>query len=422
LRYIGVVQQFGKIRQPEVVECERMSHTSDGESFSSWEGLQQLHHQVQEMADRYVENLSKEKTFLEQHAAFLTAMLESVGDGLIVCDATGRTMLVNQAADKIVGADIGVSIEQPFVDEKYGLFYSETSGHIAAADQPLRKAIQGKTTEGTYFGRASKFPQGRWFRVHATPVVDRAGSILGAVAVFHDISDQNRLTRQRDALAALVTHDLKSHLLGERRLFEMLLEGSLGELSETQKKIVRQLNDDSQRQYEMTSNLMEIYRYDVKAQALHFEDVDLKPILQQSLNDAIAAAADRDLTFEQTISKKLRLVCADPRALAHVLNNLIGNAMKYTPAGGRISVEADNVENDVVIKVIDGGPGIPLEEQELLFVDAWQGEANYKTAGGTGLGLYLCGKVIAAHGGKIACVSEVGVGTTITVTLTSLNA
>jgi signal transduction histidine kinase len=115
-------------------------------------------------------------------------------------------------------------------------------------------------------------------------------------------------------------------------------------------------------------------------------------------------------------------VSVDVKALRHVLMNILGNAIKFTPQGGCIKIQTRDLNQEISISVSDTGAGMPTADLELLFADVWPGSSGHRALESSGLGLYLCAKIMAAHNGRITCTSELGAGTTFTLFLPKVEA
>ena len=161
------------------------------------------------------------------------------------------------------------------------------------------------------------------------------------------------MTEQRDIMAAIVTHDLKNHLVSESWILDLVLAGDYGDINDKQKQPLRMLKAGTETQLRMTSNLVEIYRYDVGTDALN----------------------------------------------------------------RTVSVEARNNNGSVVITVSDTGRGIPEEDLAVLFKGTWLGPKPHRMVGSTGIGLFLCKRILDAHGAQIACATGDGSGTVFTITI-----
>jgi two-component system sensor histidine kinase VicK len=344
---------------------------------AEWRTLDKLHSLVQERTNRYVLQLAETKQYLEEYVAVLTAMLDSIGDGLIVCDAEGNLALINEAAEKLVGGDIPSKVGSPWPNDDFGLFYEDGVTHIREEDKPMRRALAGLEVETVFFGRTSKQPEGGWFRVHATPVCDKAGVLHGAVAVFQDITEARKAAKEREAVYALVTHDLKNHLGGASRLIRALIEGRFGPLNNEQLELLTLIEEDSKRHFRMTNNLVEILRYDMRNGVLRFEDASMNGIISKCVSEAQHSAQIAEVKLEVECQNDLPEVFVDVEAMNHIITNLIGNAIKFTPKGGRIKLTTRQVEQEVCVTVSDSGPGIPDEEMSHLFSDVITSATQY---------------------------------------------
>lgn len=284
---------------------------------------------------------------------------------------SGNLVLINDAAERLIGSDIPSQVDNPWPNQSYGLFYADTVTRIAEKDRPMKEALQGKTVETVFFVRASNCPDGAWFRVHATPVCDKFGTLHGAIAVFHDITDARKASRQRDALSALITHDLKNHLIGESRLLQLLIDGKLGPLNEEQRDLLIRVERDSKRQFQMTKNLVEIFSYDLRSEVLQFVDTDITSLVQECAAEFLPSAQESRITLETDYASPLQVVSADVNSLRHVLMNLLGNSIKFTPEGGCIKIQTHNLNQEISISVSDTGPGIAEADLQMLFADVW---------------------------------------------------
>jgi PAS domain S-box-containing protein len=393
--------------------------STNTQTNEEWNVLSQLQILLQERTERYVVQLGEKKRHLEEHVAALTAMLDCIGDGLILADANGDLALVNEAAQKLVGADMPRKVGQPWPNSNYGLFYDDMVTRIRPEDEPMRQALNGKAVEVVYYGRTSQYPDGRWYRLHATQVCDKAGELLGAVLVFQDVTEIRKAARQREALSALITHDLKNHLGGEGQLIRAMLDGKFGPVTDQQRDILKLIEGDSKRHFRMTNSLMEILRYDMRSSALQFVSIDVNSQVSQFALELTPAVEAANLTMLVECAKALPAVSADVDALRHVIANLVGNAVKHTPAGGQITLATEANEAGVLITVSDTGAGISAAKLARMFVEISPDSIEYRKpeVTSTGLGMYLCAQIIEAHSGKIDCRSEEGKGTTFIVTL-----
>lgn len=248
------------------------------------------------------------------------------------------------------------------------------------------------------------------------PIKGEQDTTRGIILLASDVTERVDLVRQREDFVAMLTHDLKAPLMGADRTLEMLHEEAFGCLDEREKDVIAKLRRSNQDLLSMIENLLGIYRYESGAEQFIFEEVDLSPLITNAIRALNPLAADKNIRISSSSLADQSTIQADPMALARLLTNLIMNAIKFTPSGGKIEVSVEQFIDTVMLKVVDTGIGIKREEMEKIFQRYWRAESSlYKT--GSGLGLYLCWQIVQAHNGKITCHSELGSGTTFSIVL-----
>lgn len=381
------------------------------------EDLARRHDNFLKKTKKYVEKFSNEENFLERQVALLSIVLESIPDGILVTDNDMNLLLYNAAAEDLVGMELSTMTPQRWMHE-IQLFEADKVTPIPTDQEPGFRASKGFATEKTVFHRNPKVAEGLLIRVNAAPIKDWSGTTYGTISIFHDISERMRLIQQRDTIAAIVTHDVKNHLISEYQFLELLLQGECGPVTEEQEEMLHLLQSDSLRHLQMTQSLVEIYRYDVGAEILKFESVQIESLITDCIEAVKPSIVAKGLHLNSDLGKSIRKVNADKRALRHVMLNLLGNAIKYTPPGGTIKVEAqDENKSHVLLTITDTGEGIPEADQGLLFKNVFEKHDLLNSSGSTGLGLYLCRRILQAHNAQINCSSQTGSGTIFSIRL-----
>lgn len=222
---------------------------------------------------------------------------------------------------------------------------------------------------------------------------------------------------QREEFMATLTHDLKNPLLGANYLLEMLADETRGKIQAEQTNILLQLRDNNKLLLSMIQNLIEVYRFEKDVSVIVPENTDLLNIASACLQDIAPIAENRRIALKIEIPKQVKNIRADANAIRRVLQNLLDNALKFTPTGGEVTLKLEASNGFVVVEIIDTGPGISVEDQKKLFQRFVQGRAGKKYTPGTGLGLYLCKQIVEAHRGEIACISTEGEGSIFRVRL-----
>jgi PAS domain S-box-containing protein len=278
---------------------------------------------------------------------------------------------------------------------------------------------------------------GQWRDLEAY-VTDLRGDrhVRGVVLNARDVTERNRADAEResalaqeqlanerlreldgmkDEFVALVSHELRTPLTSIKGYTELILDGSAGELTDEQRTMLAVVDRNNARLFRLINDLLFVAQINGGQLEVELEDVDLAAVAAESIADARprAAVAQISLAFECERSPTVR---ADPVRLGQVFDNLISNAIKFTPAGGHVELTVSMVVGKAMIAVADSGMGMTAEDQQQLFTRFFRTEAAAMIQG-TGLGLSITKAIVDAHFGSISVESEVGKGTCFTVTI-----
>jgi len=235
-------------------------------------------------------------------------------------------------------------------------------------------------------------------------------------AIQHAIERQRLAAQREDFISALV-HDIKNPLIGTDKILHSIIEQRFGRIEPELEEIAKMLRDSNQTLLELLKNLMEIYYYDNKTPDFVYERVDVSQLLENCLRELSALFAVKQLEIEKKIDHVSALL--DRAAMKRVFLNLLGNSIKFTPAGGTIALSLEECDSTVQVCIKDSGEGISDEEQKYLFQRYYQSTSGRQQISGSGLGLYVCKQIIEAHQGSILCESLVGKGTSFLISLPS---
>lgn len=339
-----------------------------------------------------------------EHAA-LTALLDNLGDGILLFDSAKVPTIANRAARRF----LALGPDGPLPRE-----LDELAQRLALRT-PLEKALS-LTDREALAGRdvdCSDAEERLVLRLTFQEVRDAQadGTAPPQLAVvLRDVTREVELTRMKSDFASSVSHELKTPLCSMRAFLEMLIDGDIdGE--EAQKEHLKLVLDQTDRLTRLVQNLLNLSRLEAGITKLHREPVQLGPILRHIEETCAPLAAARAQRLEFEVSDFVPPVTGDAALLEQAILNLVSNAIKYTPEGGSVRVFAGISGKEVEIKVIDTGVGIPAKALDLVFekFTRIENHAGLK-ATGTGLGLPLAKFVASAHGGSIGVKSEVGKG------------
>jgi signal transduction histidine kinase len=370
-----------------------------------------------------------------RQAGLLRAIMDSIGDGVGVVDEHGAFLLHNPAAKELLGIDMDNNDPGAW-QEHYGLFRPDGRTPFPVEELPLMRALAGHPADGVeMIVRNPHRPDGLLISVDGRPLDLRAGQ-RGAVAVFHDITSLRRYENDLAIFAGVVAHDLKAPLTVVRGHCEAVAEDlALIEDSEavraTRETLVRVVRAVDRMAALIDTLLAYVTARDAPLKVVRIE---LGPLVEEVVHDRVAhlPAGERpDLYLGP-----MPTVCADPAMLRHVLDNLIGNAIKYVRPGAtpRVDVTASASEapasgasasgapasgasgGGVRIEVADRGIGIPESDKPEVF-ETFHRSAEVAAYAGTGLGLAICKRIVERHGGAIGVADNPGGGTRFYFTL-----
>ncbi len=226
------------------------------------------------------------------------------------------------------------------------------------------------------------------------------------------------LAEMKEEFLALTTHDLRSPLTVISGVISFFTSGRLGELSPEQKNMVAMMERNAQNLIELVNDLLDASKLESGTMRLDISSIDLRDVINELRETMGPLAREKGITLEGILPDQLPPIEADRAKLRRILLNLLSNAMKFTPKGGRVEVKAEPVNGVIRISVSDTGVGIAPEDVARLF-DKYEQTRNRATRGekGTGLGLYITRQLVELHGGEITVDSEIGRGSTFSFTL-----
>lgn len=353
------------------------------------------------MSERLAEQFAQLAEDREQLRMILGGMIE----GVIALDAEQRILFANARAAELLAFSPAEATGRKLWEVVRRRALQEVVEHALASGSPQREEL-------TWNG-----PNPRSLTVHAARL---AGSPpRGAVLVLHDTTDLRRLERLRQDFVANVSHELKTPLAVIKACAETLLDGAL-EDAEHRGAFLQRIADQAERLHTLILDLLSLARIESGEELFTFREVSLAAAVNACLERqrARADAKNQQLAAVPPADPRPVLAWADEEALAHILDNLVDNAIKYTPAGGRITVHWGNDGDWVFLEVTDTGIGIPEQDLPRIFERFYRvDKARSRELGGTGLGLAIVKHLVQALGGSVTARSQLGQGSTFRVRL-----
>ena len=232
----------------------------------------------------------------------------------------------------------------------------------------------------------------------------------------------NTLESERDTLRSFIadmSHELRTPITALHTFIDLLSHGAARDES-VRDEFLQESATQIDRLEWLVQNLLDLSKFDAGLAEVHVEHVDLRPLVDRSVGEAKLAAASKDVTIQYEPSAEPIVAAADTNRLRQALSNVLLNAVKFTPAGGTVTVQLDCTQKVARIRVRDTGPGIPPEELPHVFERFYRGPSTANLAGGSGLGLPIVQSIMHAHAGDVTVHSEYGKGTEAVLMLPAL--
>ncbi len=358
---------------------------------------------------------------LHQRSEQLTNILHSINSGVAVVDMSGRVVLLNDVARTRVGLEYAPELTLADFVSQFD-WMDEKGIPVTKESFPVTEVLRDGTSVRSVAVSRGTGDDARHFRLSASPLHGRDDSLIGAVAVFHEVSEMVALQRelessqeQRLGFYSGMSHELRTPLQGIVGYTELMLESSDdGTFEHDSLTAIRSSCDHL---LSLVDELLDISKIVAGRFELHTEATLPSKIIDEAVVILGATAIEKGVKLTTDLGD-LGELQADPRALRQIVLNLISNAVKYTDEGGEVKVFSRHLGDSVCIEVQDSGVGMSQDDLQVIFLEFVQVKGpSGRPKPGTGLGLALTKHFIEMHGGTIEVASETDVGSTFTVLL-----
>ena len=336
----------------------------------------------------------------------LLAILSGMVEGVVAVDKNETIIHLNEAARRI----LGISADQDVSRRIWEATHSQEFCQILAV-------ALNEETEITKKLKIVTSSTDQLVEVHASPFRDAAGVLVGAVAVLHDVSELERLETIRQDFVANVSHELKTPITAIRGLVETMIEDE--EMSaESHRSFLTKTMNQTLRLSNIVTDLLALSRLESAGMDLIREPLDLRDVVNASLQALLPVSEDKKIPIENQISDEPVEVLGDREALFQSVTNLLDNAIKYNSTNGKVWLRLYKDGKNAVIEVRDSGIGIEPLEQHRIFERFYRvDKARSRLVGGTGLGLSIVKHTVLAHGGQLSVESISGTGSTFQISI-----
>lgn len=329
--------------------------------------------------------------------------LDAMPFGLIALDHDASVMFCNGAASVMLGVN------------RVELVGQTIDGHKSFADMAdaIRTVASGGTPRTTLDIFRGEETRRDVFRVTVRSL--RKDDDATVLIILEDVTQTRLADEARNGFVAQATHELRTPLTNIRLLVEEAIENGVAD-SQALAHSLNIVNEEARRLDRVVTDMLSVSEIEAATLTLHIDDTPLVKLFNDLEMDYRAQAGEKSIDLAFTLPAKLEPINADREKLALLLHNVLGNAVKYTPAGGRVEVTAEQDDAGLTVSVRDNGPGIAAEDHDRVFQKFYRtDDARVSDTKGSGLGLALAREIARLHGGDINIESELGHGSTFTV-------
>ncbi|WEZ08855.1 cell wall metabolism sensor histidine kinase WalK [Priestia flexa] len=332
----------------------------------------------------------------------LSSVLAHMTDGVIATDRKGRVILINDPAASMLNVSRETVLSEPIVT-LLGLDETHTFESLLANQDSLILDFSTKTEPFI-------------LRATVSAIQKETGFINGIIIVLHDITEQEKIDQDRREFVANVSHELRTPLTTMRSYLDALAEGAWQD-KEIAPSFLHVTQTETERMIRLVNDLLQLSKLDSEDYRFSRDPVNFVKFYHYII-DRFEMTIEQGITFVRELPDEAIYVAVDQDKITQVLDNIISNAIKYSPEGGTITFSIEQHTHEIVVSIKDQGMGIPKSNLFKIFERFYRvDKARTRKLGGTGLGLAIAKEIIEAHDGRIWAESKEGVGTSIYFTL-----
>ncbi|MCK9393338.1 MAG: PAS domain S-box protein [Candidatus Paceibacterota bacterium] len=358
-----------------------------------------------------LEDVEEEKNrtmILAQDLEKFRLAVENASDHIVITDSEGILLYANNGVGEITGFS-----PDDIVGTKCGS--RKTWGGLMDKDFYKKLWHTIKIEKKSYSGEIlNKKKDGSTYvaMVNISPILNEKGDVLFFVGIERDITREKEIDKAKSEFVSLASHQLRTPLSIINWYTEMLSGGDAGQLNETQKDYLNEIIIGNKRMVDLVGALLNVSRIEMGTFAINPIKSNLIKISKEIVDDLLIKAKLKNINFDCKYGKNIPLVSVDPKLFSIVIDNLVSNAIKYTPDFGKITFKINKEVDGVLITISDSGYGILKKDKDKIFTKLFRGEnAKEKEADGNGLGLYIAKSIVEQSNGKIWFESKENKGT-----------
>lgn len=348
--------------------------------------------------------LKKEHVKTQDEKNKILTIINNLSDGILILDNSNNVSNINYQAEQILDINAKEILHKPISElERFSRTNPIVSLLLADAKNPLKKEVQ---VTGDLL-----------LDISVNPLV-MGKNYIGKFIIIRDITRMKIIEKTKADFISLSVHQLNTPLSSMKLSFEMLLGGNFGKISKEQKVVIEKMRQRNKMLIYLVSDLLNLDKIESDSYFYHWSLIDAEDLVTSLVNSSKEEIKKKKIKFVvETPKTKPPKMILDKEKISFALQNIIDNAIKYTPIGGRINIFVTSNNKELRFEVQDSGIGVPQRDKEKLFVKFFRASNAVRASIGSGLGLFISKSIIEAHGGKIWLESKENEGSTFYVSI-----
>lgn len=366
--------------------------------------------------DKKINDLKQERKKTEEERNKTAAIISNLTDPIIVLDKENKISLLNPASCKVLGfseEDLGKKIA---ATDNYSMDNFRT---VISKKYQVKKISEVGKKEIVYEELITEHHNTEHvYKVITAEIVDYKNEYLGVMKIFYNVTREKNLDKMKSEFISIAAHQLRTPLSAIKWSLRLIIDGDEGKINDGQKSLLLKGYASNERVINLVNDMLNVSRIEEGRFGYSFAREDFADSLKIVLDTLENEIAERKIQVSINQPDNLPLVLMDKQKVVLVLQNLLENAVKYTPEKGKINITVEQGRSHLHVYIKDNGVGIPNEDKKKMFSKFFRASNVIRMqTEGSGLGLFICKNVIETHGGHIKCESEEGKGTTFSFTL-----
>ncbi|MFA6407516.1 MAG: PAS domain S-box protein [Candidatus Paceibacterota bacterium] len=369
---------------------------------------------VGEQFNQFLEKIKREEE-LKRHFLDLQKFqwaVESTSDHILITDTEGIIQYANKAAEITTGYSIkemvGTKVGKLWGHHMPSDYYKNLWDTLKIEKRPFHGEVENKRKNGEDYTA----------ELSISPIFDEQGNEKLFVAIERDVTREREIDRAKSEFVSLASHQLRTPLTAINWYAEMLKDEDEGPINEKQKNYLQEILNGGRRLVDLVNSLLNVSRIELGTFAIEPTVSDIVGVCKSAIKELEPQIAERKIIFTQSFAESIPPLNIDEKLMHMIFQNLLSNAVGYTPEGGKVSISIGKNNESIRIEITDTGIGIPQASQDKIFTKLYRADNAHETKpDGTGLGLYIVKAVVENAGGKIWFESKEGKGTSFYVTI-----